>query len=247
MGVSPRQVAKASLSAGDFCVAEVRVADRHVTCHPGARRDCKSSIDTGVQAMLYERLPYVTAMVHFHYPPFCLAVPDAVTRFPYPCGVAEEAEEVLRALSATESSGRGPLLVELAHHGFVLLLTEHHTPRAVLEEWNSLAGRGREGEPRYPVWCGAHIVGYIQCDGRRGRIRTVEAPPTLWRAVGMFLTTHRNIRWTLEGALAAPSALAQPPSLLQETPPNANHVVFGWAENVHCVCDFCLPQLPPLP
>ena len=48
-------------------------------------------------------LPRVAGLVHFH---DALVVPTASTRFPWPCGTVEEAEEIVAVLAAAAWDGR---------------------------------------------------------------------------------------------------------------------------------------------
>lgn len=56
----------------------------------------KSSIDSGMQSLLYSYFPFIESFLHFHYSPGAIVIPTFKTEKTYPCGVTEEAEEVIR-------------------------------------------------------------------------------------------------------------------------------------------------------
>jgi len=126
--VTPRQVQKSSVYIDDLA---------HVVCdnETGVVSYCgpkKSSIDSAVQSVLYERWPHVDAFLHLH-PDAGIFVPDAVTDRAYPCGTREEANEILLAMSARRAS---PFLVELVDHGYLLAFEKGGTER-ILREWDA--------------------------------------------------------------------------------------------------------------
>ena len=152
----------------------------------------KSSIDTGMQGILYEALPQVCEMLHFHYQANMIVLPDAVTMFAYPCGVEEEARAVIACLQeknlfrpATTPQSNPPYLlashlaregclVELVHHGYLLMLTKSNDAQKVLECWRVIQEKARKeqsvdemsecdvGNILCPVFVGASIVGAVE-------------------------------------------------------------------------------------
>jgi len=82
----------------------------------------KPSIDSAVHRRLYKALPQVGLLIHTHSP---WVLTDQQTDFPYPCGVAEEATEVMTAiLPGGNPPPDTPLpdrfAVTLIHHGALI-------------------------------------------------------------------------------------------------------------------------------
>ena len=125
--VSPRQVDKSALSEYDVVPAAVNTDDGIVT-YAGDR---KPSIDTGVSALLYHDYPDVEAIIHFH---TGWGRMNAKTSFPFPCGVKEEADEMISSLRA---SGSQAVALELVHHGFLLGLKAGDRER-LSAEWSEV-------------------------------------------------------------------------------------------------------------
>lgn len=124
--VSPRQTDKSQLKAQDAIVAHIDLATMKVT-YAGER---KPSIDTGMIGMLYNTYPELESIIHFHNG---WGRMNAQTRFPYPCGVQEEADEIIAVHPETAQGG---LAVDLIHHGFILGLKKGDTERLAKEWWN---------------------------------------------------------------------------------------------------------------
>jgi 8-oxo-dGTP pyrophosphatase MutT (NUDIX family) len=168
--VSPRQKDKSQITVDDLSYATVDLDNLSIE----SEGPHKSSIDTGVQGVLYHELPELESILHFH-PGDVLVLSDAAAEFPYPCGTVEEADQILSALDRLrleEGYGGGEFLVELPHHGYVLGLEQGGTQRIQLE-WET----AREGDAQHlreidepgieaglvitPVFSGPHIVGVI--------------------------------------------------------------------------------------
>lgn len=163
--VTPRQVIKATCSANDL------VSVKHDPVH---RRlfyagPLKASIDASVQATLYASLPAIHGLLHVH-PQAGLFLADAVTSFPFPCGVQEEAAIVLEALQTQDK--KAPFIVELIHHGYLIGLEAGGAER-LSAEWQVatsvyLSHLERIGMERVapmlrlqPIMADAHIVGVL--------------------------------------------------------------------------------------
>jgi len=131
--VTPRQVDKATLQPDALIsVATNTEARDNSFVSP---TDCKPSIDTGVHALLYERLPYIDRVIHFH---DGLVIPTATTSFPYPCGTVEEADEMCRTLAKAATRGDylgGPFMLKLTQHGYMLGLDEE-AMRRLIHDWS---------------------------------------------------------------------------------------------------------------
>jgi hypothetical protein len=170
--VSPRQVDKGSLPGDQLVAVNVNLKERTVTCaSPDSKR--KSSIDSGVQAVLYHELPAVRHLLHFH-PTAALVLPDVTTRIPYPCGTVEEAGEILQALDSTNPllRERGDFLLSLNHHGYLLFLTDAGKEK-LRHSWKQCVELYREhlidiGEPAlferltlHPLIAKAQVVGIL--------------------------------------------------------------------------------------
>jgi hypothetical protein len=101
--VTPRKVDKSKLQAADLVHTQVNIPSRRIQCW--CAEPFKSSIDSGMQAVLYSRLPLVSGFLHFHYGPSSLVVADFQTSFPYPCGTIEEADDIYNCLSQMIMAG----------------------------------------------------------------------------------------------------------------------------------------------
>jgi hypothetical protein len=90
-----------------------------------------------MQSILYAELPWLHALVHFHYSPGIIVFPEVKTTFPYPCGVVEEAYEVLAALPHLKYCQDHPespsIAVELCHHGYLLMLDASSASRLTVD------------------------------------------------------------------------------------------------------------------
>lgn len=166
MIVTPRQVEKSVAKPEEACVVSVDQSSNYVYY----RGRIKSSIDTGVNDALYCRFPNIRAMLHFHTP---WGLAPYVTSFPYPCGVKEEAQEIMRQLG--DSYDRDSFAVELLHHGFLLGLPEAGLER-LQEGWDNAVREFRthliavnqqeafEPAKLKPVFCDTEIVGVVMED-----------------------------------------------------------------------------------
>ncbi len=168
--VSPRQVNKSTLVASDLVPAEVDLSGRVISAHP-SKSSLKSSIDTGMQAILYSTYPQIQSLLHFH-PGHQLVLPSATTQFPYPCGTVEEAAEVHRAISEHQPGAVSNFLVQLVHHGYLLGLERDGIQR-IQEEWRAIqtahdlhldsigVSRSSIRWTRHPVFVGATVMGLL--------------------------------------------------------------------------------------
>lgn len=164
MVVSPRQVDKSKTTADEAIMVSVNQETRTVFYY-GAQ---KSSIDTAVNDSLYRRYPQLNYLLHFHEP---WGVADVCTTFPYPCGVAEEASEIISKVDTVDT--QNGFCIELLHHGFLLGLTENSFAALILEWKQSVAEfqlhLNAVGKPETinegvlkPVFAGNHIVGVVR-------------------------------------------------------------------------------------
>jgi hypothetical protein len=168
--VSTRQTDKSSIGRDDLAFVEVDPVARAIICHSEKR----SSIDSGVQGVLYRHLPGIEAFLHFHAGD-ALIIPQTKTEFPYPCGTLEEAEEILHALTKARIDKRysgGPFLLELVDHGYLVGLERNGVQRITKEWQNVKAAYAKHlndiGESQAmiqlsfaPVFAGPSIVGLI--------------------------------------------------------------------------------------
>ena len=160
--VTPRHVNKRTVRALDCSDAFVDLSARVVfSMGPG-----KPSIDTGMQAMLYEAFPGIRYLLHFHRH---WGLFGKKTSFPYPCGTKEEGNEVIRCLGENVA---GEFAIELLHHGALIGLDEQGLQR-LTEEWNVAREEHTEhiqavhqekilemGRQR-PIFADTHIVGVV--------------------------------------------------------------------------------------
>lgn len=182
--VTPRQVVKGALRERDMCWvrSDTEQHGRSVACcvpsHLGP--EVKSSIDTGMLLHLYDAWPTCAACVHFHHGGVVVRDCHATTGHAYPCGALEEALEVLAVTDQLQL----PLMVELTHHGYLLVLDEGG-PRRLLAQWTECMRRSRfpardgwrQGpvEPHvvhdlpFPVFSAARVIGVttVASDGHR--------------------------------------------------------------------------------
>lgn len=167
MLVTPRGVVKSRLVTEDLVPVEVDLS-KCVVRYAGDR---KPSIDSGVLARIYQAFPWVTAILHTHH---ALIVPDAQTAFPYPCGVVEEAEEVIdvvrREISVGKLHSGDPFSVGLIHHGSLLAFTEWQAER-VATTWEE--ARSRYGDHLRRVGMGLYAEAVLAGDTETIRISPI--------------------------------------------------------------------------
>lgn len=125
--VTPRQVDKSKITPEDACVVLVDHEDNKIF-YQGRT---KSSIDTAVADFLYRSLPKINYLLHFHNQ---WGTAARATSFPYPCGVKEEALEILRQLD--KDGSQDEFAIELLHHGFLVGLPEGGIER-LQKEWKA--------------------------------------------------------------------------------------------------------------
>lgn len=187
--VSPRGIDKSTLSP-DHAVPVVPSIETGILNYGNARteeakrpgRELKPSIDTGMEAMLYEAFREVDAIIHFHKG---WGVMEYKTSYPFPCGVGEEAEEVIDSIPSNRASG---LSVELMHHGFLLGITmkefyelESQWQQALEEFDTHLQEVSKEGSPELdksfnqPIWDKAKIVGVVHANPQGAVVYITEA------------------------------------------------------------------------
>ncbi len=131
--VTPRQVDKSVTRPEEACRARVN-HEVNVVEFEGV---IKPSIDTAVNDALYRAFPGIKYMLHFHTP---WGLSPNVTSFPYPCGVKEEASEILRILGQVD---REEFSIELLHHGFLIGLSENGLEKLKVD-WESIVLEFRE-------------------------------------------------------------------------------------------------------
>lgn len=107
---TPRGVDKSLVTEKDLIRARWYPATRTVYAYDETR---KPSIDCSVHGTLYQRLRGLESLVHFH---DGYVVPNTTTTYPYPCGTAEEAEEIIKALAGYPTTW----LLKMVHHGYLL-------------------------------------------------------------------------------------------------------------------------------
>jgi len=128
IAITPRGVDKSKLSPSDFVVVKVDASERKVFVNSAS----KPSIDSSISGALYKEFPNTTAILHSHSPWFLGATE---TRFPFPCGVKEEGEEVIRTVKAAGHVDGNPFLVRLIDHGYMLGLTATLSPTTLRTQW----------------------------------------------------------------------------------------------------------------
>ncbi|KAH3732432.1 hypothetical protein Pelo_16732 [Pelomyxa schiedti] len=164
--VTPRQVDKSVVSPDQCPLVRVDLPTRRV-CNFSKVTLLKSSIDSGVQQLLYKRYPHITQFLHFHQP---WGKFTKSTQFPFPCGTVEEATEIE---SAVGNCTAGDFAVHLVHHGALLGLTDSAIPR-LEHQWQTvnaefdkhLTDIGNpdtysKAEVRRPVFSDTDIVGLV--------------------------------------------------------------------------------------
>ncbi|MBY0404423.1 MAG: class II aldolase/adducin family protein, partial [Cyanobacteria bacterium] len=95
----------------------------------------KPSIDTGVSDALYKKFPKLQALLHTH---SIWGVGAAKTQFPYPCGVQEEAQQIIQAKNQQDPTGEKPFLVQLVNHGLLLGLASPLTVEKLAQQWEAV-------------------------------------------------------------------------------------------------------------
>ncbi len=165
--VTPRQVDKSTHEAFHGVKAKVKHEEKKVY-YDG---QIKASIDTAVADAIYQKYPNVKTLLHFH-----RAWGKALdkTTFPYPCGVKEEADEILEVLEkngvAQDSS---EFAIELSHHGFLMALPDDGVDR-LESEWKETLSEFEKhledvGMPQAmregvfkPIFSNTEIIGVIR-------------------------------------------------------------------------------------
>lgn len=122
-------------------------------------------------------------MLHFHYSNACVVFPDFATSFPFPCGVREEAEEVMiswgKWISETKREKASSFCVELVHHGYLFVLEREGAAR-IWKEWEEALSLLDKVNPQlflrvifqsctksralYPIFQSASIIGVVEED-----------------------------------------------------------------------------------
>jgi hypothetical protein len=95
----------------------------------------KPSIDSSVSDALYKAFPGLKAALHTH---STWGLDAVQTTFPYPCGVKEEAEELIRTLKKSGYQDGKPFLLKLVHHGLMLGLSGELTVQALEKQWQEV-------------------------------------------------------------------------------------------------------------
>lgn len=165
MIVSPRKVNKGAMGTEDLVIASVDLKERIV------RASGKSSIDTGVSALLYRSSLAIGSLLHFH-PGRALVLDASKTAYPFPCGTVEEGLEILRALDGKNAlSKEGSFMVELINHGYLLGISRKDE-ESLLRQWEAVVRMHKTHLKRLdaaeesitrrtPLFVGAKIVGLI--------------------------------------------------------------------------------------
>lgn len=123
MAITPRGIDKSKLTESDFIGVRADIEKRKIK-YSGDR---KPSIDSGVHAIAYARDSGTVAILHSHNP-WIVGAPK--TGFPFPCGVAEEADEI------TSKLRDGPIaVVEMADHGAFVAIRDVATAKELAKTW----------------------------------------------------------------------------------------------------------------
>ena len=212
--ITPRQVPKKALKPDELI---------HVSWDHGTRKarfcgEHKPSIDSSVHAWLYGEIPNLNGLLHFHE---AVALPTAVTRFPYPCGCLEEGYEVYDALAAAAAVGDydgGDFSVGLVSHGYLLGLVDSDA-KSLARKWRQTVAAYHEhlddiGEDRHinavslsPIFKAAEIVGLLaswRVDVFEGLTTPKEAGEG--RALSVFLLEEARSRGLGDDVLQALAA-----------------------------------------
>ncbi|MBT3217878.1 MAG: hypothetical protein HN348_02195, partial [Proteobacteria bacterium] len=127
---TPRQVPKAEVSPDQLLYVEVEGNRVHF------RGQAKPSIDSAVHGWLYQRMPNIAGLLHFH---DAIVINAVETSFPYPCGTIEEGQEVYACLSKAAMAGRysgGSFAVHLVRHGYLLGI-EEDALEGLMSDWKA--------------------------------------------------------------------------------------------------------------
>ncbi len=173
--ITPRHVKKDDVRPDDLIFVR-SVFQKSCVEYEGSR---KPSIDAPVHAFMYDRLPRIQSLLHFH---DAIVITELVTRLSYPCGTVEEAQEIVRVLSDSIASGQynpdTSFAMRLVHHGYLVGFDAGGSER-LAEEWSHARARYREhlheigyGEPEEhglkvtPVFAGASVIGVWAYDAK---------------------------------------------------------------------------------
>jgi GNAT superfamily N-acetyltransferase len=132
VAMTPRGVDKGQLTPEQILVIRANQKTRKVFVNSPTQ---KPSIDSSVADALYKAFPGLKATVHTH---SLWAVGPLKTDFPYPCGVKEEAGEVIHTLQQAHHGPNQPFLVKLVHHGLILGLAGELTPDRLAQQWQTV-------------------------------------------------------------------------------------------------------------
>jgi hypothetical protein len=159
--VSPTGMQKAQLRQQDMVLVHGDASGTSFR-YSGER---KPSIDTPVQGAVYRRFPHIAAMLHLH-ADGCGVVDAIPTTFPYPCGTAEEVNEVIGALERFGlKEGHGGFCVEFIHHGYLIGFTKSQL-RSLGKGWANIEANirfwtGSETGGARPVFQRGRLISFV--------------------------------------------------------------------------------------
>lgn len=183
--ITPRKMDKSTLSGDDLIFVDSRE-----TCNLFVGPDgSKPSIDSTVHSLIYQNLPNLEAIIHFHQG---IVLADAQTDFAYPCGCVEEAQEILRLFEGDHFGNRNQLAtncefaIKMVNHGYLIGLERGGIHR-LIRQWEEikqlyidhLIDVGEKQAAIYlkqndtsklkvqPIFASAHIIGLLIQDIER--------------------------------------------------------------------------------
>lgn len=167
---TPRQVLKNEVGRNDFIYARADISKAE-TYYYG---EVKPSIDCSVHGVLYDMIPELGCVLHFH---GGYVIPDVTTGFPFPCGTREEAEVILNDVVQNDGAYSYHTMVELVDHGYVMLLPKQENYNlwnrmeevltGLEEHWTEVGEVERlERAEVSPIFVGVNIAGIVaRADG----------------------------------------------------------------------------------
>jgi len=179
---TPRLLDKSQLLVSDLLLSDCNVSNQCVRSWPEENQNNLSSIDSGVQGIIYHQLPWIQGLVHFHYGHGLVVIADFATSYPYPCGCIEEADLIFASWQEAAQAGAvqhgDSFLIELVQHGYVCALGAGGAYQ-LLRDWESAQANVDRSSPPFglhrhftsgnnwatcffhPIFIGPRIVGCV--------------------------------------------------------------------------------------
>ncbi len=131
IGITPRSKDKSKLSPKDIVPIRVDLVNRKIRTNSLA---VKPSTDSSVAGAVYTEFPGIHSMVHSHSPWY---LGGNCTKFPFPCGVREEGDEIIRSARKSGADQGASAIVKLIDHGAILALGKDLSVEKLEAQWDT--------------------------------------------------------------------------------------------------------------